>query len=105
MKKNFEQSSGNVFADLKIPHPEEALAKTELAIRIHNIIKRKKLTQKQAAALLGIDQPKISALMSGKLSGFSMERLFNFLNDLGQDVTISIKTKPRSHKKRFCHYQ
>ena len=99
MKKKFEQSNGNVFADLNVANPEEALAKAELARQIYCIIRKKKLTQKQAALLLEIDQPKVSALISGKLSGFSLERLFRFLNDLGQDITINVKPKSRTCKK------
>lgn len=99
MKKEFELSSGNIFADLNLLNPEEALTKAELARQINHIIKKKKLTQEKAALLLGIDQPKVSALASGKLSGFSLERLIRFLNELSQDVTINIKTKPRSHKR------
>ena len=100
MAKKFEYSSGNVFADLNIPNPEEALAKAELARQIHSVIKKKRLTQSRAALALGIDQPKVSALISGKLSGFSLERLFRFLNDLGQNVTINVKsTRSRLHKK------
>jgi predicted XRE-type DNA-binding protein len=99
MKKKFECSTGNVFVDLNLSNPQEALTKAELARQINYFIKNKKLTQKQAALLLGIDQPKISALMSGKLSGFSLERLFRFLNELGQDVTINIKPKSRAGKK------
>ena len=99
MKKKFEISKGNIFADINLPNPEEALAKAELARQIHNIIKKKKITQKKAAILLGIDQPKVSALVSGKLAGFSLERLFRFLNELGQDVTINIKPKAQAHKK------
>ena len=99
MNKKFEHSSGNVFADLNLPNSEEALAKAELARQIYLIIKKKKLTQKKAALILGIDQPKISALISGKLSGFSLERLFRFLNELGQDVTINVKPKSRTHKR------
>lgn len=99
MKKKFEQSGGNVFADLNIPNPEEAFAKAELARQINYVIKKKKLTQQKAAQALGVDQPKISALASGKLSGFSLERLFRFLNELGQDVTIKVKPKARLHKK------
>lgn len=99
MKKKFEQSSGNVFADLNIPNSEEYLAKAELARQINCVIKKKKLTQQEAAHILKVDQPKISALASGKLSGFSLERLFRFLNELGQDVDINIKPKSRSHKK------
>jgi predicted XRE-type DNA-binding protein len=99
MKRKFEQSDGNVFEDLNIQNPEEALAKAELARQINRIIKKKKLTQQEAALTLGVDQPKISALASGKLSGFSLERLFRFLNELGQDVTINVRPKARSHKK------
>jgi len=98
-QSKFEQSSGNVFADLNLPNPEEALAKAELARQINNIIKKKKFTQEKAALMLGIDQPKISALASGKLSGFSLERLFRFLNALGQDVTIKVKPKARTKEK------
>jgi len=86
-----EASSGNVFADLGHSRPEEALAKAELVSRISDIITRRKLTQTKASALLGIDQPKVSALLRGKLEGFSTSRLFLFLNRLGQDVEIVIK--------------
>jgi len=86
-----EQSSGNVFADLALEHPEEMLAKAELVQRICDIIAERKLTQTKAASLLGIDQPKISALMRGKLDGFSIDRLFRFLNALGRDVEIVIR--------------
>ena len=68
-------------------------------IQIHQAMKRKKLTQKNVADLLGIDQPKISALLSGKLSGFSLERLIRFLNALGADVTINVQTKSHTRKK------
>lgn len=99
MKKNeYEISSGNVFADLGLPNPEERLAKAELAYQINSLIKQKKLTQAAAAKLLSIDQPKVSSLSKGKLSGFSLERLFKFLNILGQDVTISV-TKTRTQKR------
>lgn len=98
-KLDYEVGSGNVFADLGLPDAEERLAKAELAIQINDLIEQKKLTQTAAAKLLGIDQPKISALSKGKLSGFSMERLFKFLNILGKDVTIKITTKARSKKK------
>ena len=93
-----EKSSGNVFADLELPNPEEYLAKTELAIKVNHIIEKLGLTQKQAAAILRIDQPKISALSCGRLTGFSMERLINFLNRLDRDVEIIIKAKPKRRK-------
>ena len=95
-KIDYELSSGNVFADIGLPNPEELLAKADLASQINDIIKEKKLTQIDAAKLLGVDQPKISLLAQGKLSGFSLERLFKFLNILGQNITIKVsKTKTR----------
>lgn len=94
-----EESSGNVFADLDLPDAEELLAKSRIVYRICDIIADRKLTQEQAAKLLGIDQPKISALIRGKLSGFSTERLFRFLNALDRDIEIVIKKKPRSRRK------
>ncbi len=92
-------SSGNIFADLELPDAEERLAKAELTRQIINIIAKRRLTQAKAAELLGIDQPKISALTHGKLSGFSMERLFHFLNALGLDVQITVKPKARSKQQ------
>ena len=90
MEIEYEESSGNVFADLGIENPEEALAKAELARQIGNLIKKRNLTQKQAAEILAIDQPKISRLIRGRLRSFSLERLIRFLNELGQDVSITI---------------
>ena len=93
-----EVSSGNVFADLGLPNPEEMLVKAELASKIGEIIETRNLTQMEAAEILGIDQPKVSALIRGRLTGFSTERLFRFLNALGSDVEISVKPKPESRK-------
>lgn len=86
----YTESSGNVFADLEIPNPEEALAKAEIALKIHEVIKKKRLTQAKAAKILKISQPKVSLLLRGYLTDFSLERMLRFLNDLGQDVYISI---------------
>jgi predicted XRE-type DNA-binding protein len=91
--QDVEASSGNVFADLDVPDAHEALAKAELARRICAIFADRSLTQARAAAILGIDQPKVSALIRGKLEGFSTERLFRFLNVLGQDVEIVIRSR------------
>jgi predicted XRE-type DNA-binding protein len=92
-------SSGNVFADLGLPNPDELLIKAELAHQIAESIAARQLTQTEAAELLGIDQPKVSALMRGKLSGFSIERLFRFLNALGSDVEIRliVNSQPDLH--------
>lgn len=89
-------SSGNVFADLNLPHAEDLLAKAELAVKIIAEIERRRLTQSRAAAILGIDQPKVSALKQGRLSGFSIERLVRFLLRLGCDVEITVKGRARS---------
>ncbi len=92
-KGRVEQSSGNVFADLAVPGAREMLAKAEIARRIVEILDELGLTQVDAAALLGIDQPKVSALKRGRLEGFSTDRLFKFLNALDRDVEIVIKQK------------
>jgi predicted XRE-type DNA-binding protein len=92
-----EQGQGNVFADLGLDNADELLVKAELARKINKILEELHLYQLQAAQLLWVDQPKISALMNSKLSGYSIERLFRFLTILGQDVRIAVKTKsPRS---------
>ena len=88
-------SSGNGFADLGVRDPEEALAKAELANKISVLIQERKLTQAKAAKLLGIDQPKVSMLLRGRLTGFSIERLMRFLLRLGQDIKISVQPNPR----------
>jgi predicted XRE-type DNA-binding protein len=97
-KKEYEISSGNVFADLARDNAEEQLAKADIAREINRLITAQKLTQAAAARLLGIDQPKISALKTGKLSGFSLERLFRFLTILGYDITIKVGP-PREHEQ------
>jgi predicted XRE-type DNA-binding protein len=89
-RKRIHESSGNVFADLRIANPEQYLAKAELAAKILRIVKQRKLTQVATGKLLGISQPKVSALVNGQLDGFSSDRLFRFLNSLGCDVRITV---------------
>jgi len=98
--QDFVKSSGNVFADLGLPDGEERLAKAELARKIEQVIKRKKLTQENAAKILNVSQPKISALLNGKLAGFSMDRLLKFLMALDQDIEIRIKPKPARVRRK-----
>ena len=86
----FEVSSGNVFADLGLPDAAELDIKLRLAVEIVRLINAKRLSQVAAASLLKINQPKVSALKSYKLDGFSVERLMTFLLCLGQDVEIRI---------------
>ena len=98
MKDKVIMSSGNVFADIGLPDAEERLAKAQLAHKISEIIQKRHLRQAEAARILGTEQPKISAIMNGKLSGFSLERLIFFLNVLGSDVQIIVKPKPPRRK-------
>jgi predicted XRE-type DNA-binding protein len=94
-----QMSSGNIFADLGIENSEEELTKAKLVWEIEQIIKKKKLTQAEAAKLMGINQPKVSALIRRKLDGFSVERLIHFLNALGQDIDIVVRPKPPGRKR------
>jgi predicted XRE-type DNA-binding protein len=92
-------STGNVFADLGFAEPEEELTKAQLASLIRKILKRRRLTQVSAAAIMGIDQPKVSALLNGRLANFSSGRLMRFLTALGHDVDIivrPVKRRPNS---------
>lgn len=93
------EGSANVFADLGVAEPEEELAKAQLASHIRDAIKRRKLTQAVAAELVGLDQPKISALINGRLAGFSSDRLLRCLTALGQDVDITVRA-PSGRRKR-----
>jgi predicted XRE-type DNA-binding protein len=98
-ERDYTVSSGNVFADLGLPNPEEALAKAELAHKITVLIRERGLTQAQTAKLLGVDQPKVSALVRGRLTGFSLERLMRFLLLLGQDIKITVMASPRTRSQ------
>ena len=94
----YEVSSGNVFQDLGFPHPEERLIRAELAHRIASMIEDRGLTRSEAAALMGINQPKVSVLLRGHLDGFSFERLARYLVALGQDVEGTVRQAPdRAH--------
>ncbi|MGH7430184.1 MAG: helix-turn-helix domain-containing protein [Gemmatimonadales bacterium] len=93
------KGSGNVFADLGLPNPEERLAKAQLALQIGEIIERRGLTQRAAAALMGIDQPKVSHILHGRLADYSTERLIGFLRGLGRDIDIVIR-KPARRRGR-----
>jgi len=85
------KSSGNVFADLGLPHPEQELLKARLTLQIYRLIKERGLTQAEAGKLLGIKQPHVSALMRNRSGTFSVERLLAFLTALGQDVEITVR--------------
>ena len=84
------RSSGNVFADLGLPNAREDLVKADMVLAIAARIKAKGLTQAEASKLIGLAQPDVSKLLRGHFAGYSFERLFGFLNALGENVTIAI---------------
>jgi predicted XRE-type DNA-binding protein len=94
---NITESSGNVFADLGLPNPEQEMMKARLTLQIYHIIRERGLTQVQAAKALGIKQPHVSLLMRNRAGSFSVGRLMEFLTALGQDVEIAVRP---SHKER-----
>ena len=89
-KIQFEKSSGNVFKDLDLPNAEELFLKAKLGFEVFQIIEKRKLTQTEAAKILGVKQPEISRLKQGKFNHYSVERLMTFLNRLNHDVEIRI---------------
>ncbi len=93
----YENSSGNVFADLGLPHPEQELLKTRLTLQIYRIIEERHLTQAQAGEILGIKQPHVSLLMRNRSGTFSVERLMDFLTALGHDVEIRVTGTRKPH--------
>jgi predicted XRE-type DNA-binding protein len=94
-----ERGTEDVFHDLGLPNADELLAKSKLARAIAAAIKERKISQSQLARLTGIDQPKISLLMHGRISGFSSDRLMHILTKLDQDVIIFIRPKPVTDKR------
>jgi len=100
---DYQVSSGNIFRDLGLPDADELDIKANLAIKISKIIARRGLSQVKAAALLGVDQPKVSAIVRGRLEKFSIERLCEFLTLLGCDVNIQVResNKPARGKMRI----
>ena len=97
LPESITESSGNVFADLGLPNPEQELMKSRLTLQIYRIIRARELTQMQAAKALGIKQPHVSLLMRNRAGSFSVGRLMEFLTILGQDVEITVKPARREH--------
>lgn len=93
----YEESSGNVFADLGLPNPDQELLKANLTLQIFRAISARKLTQAKAGKILGIPQPHVSDLMRGRARGFSAERLMQFLTALGHDVEVRVKPTRKAH--------
>ena len=92
--------SDNVFADLGLANPEEELLKAKLIREIRGIIKRRKLTQAKAATVLGLKQPDVSALVTGRVGKFSIDRLVRCLDRLDYKVDVVVRHKPRRAPSR-----
>jgi predicted XRE-type DNA-binding protein len=99
MSKKITRGSANIFKDLGFENPSEHRAKADLALQIITIIAERKLTQNQAAKLIGASQPDISKLKGGQLKGFTLDRLFSFILKLDRSIEIRV-TKPRSKSKQ-----
>ena len=96
------ESSGNVFADLGFENPEEEQLKAQLVREIRDILKGRRITQAKAADLLGLKQPDVSAIITGRTGKFSMERLLRCIRCLDREVTIVTRPKPRPRMRRMA---
>jgi predicted XRE-type DNA-binding protein len=91
----FEEGSGNVFADLGLKHDDQLLARARIGYHVFKILRDEKLRQREIAAVLGIAQPDVSHLMNGHFSRFTTDKLLDFLRRLDRKVTIEVS---RRHK-------
>ena len=101
--KNVTKGSGNVFADLGLPDAEDLQARTHLTHQIYNLIKAHGLNQPEAADLLRLKQPDVSALMNGKFAAFSVDRLLHLLVRLNQEVEIIIRPVLKGKRSTGIH--
>jgi predicted XRE-type DNA-binding protein len=100
--KKVTVGSDNVFADLGFANPEEELLKAKLVREIRAIIKRRKLTQAKAAAMLGLKQPDVSALVTGRVDKFSIDRLVRCLGRLDYKIDVVVRPRPRRASSRVA---
>src|SRR5271170_1003891 len=91
------EGSGNVFADLGLPNPEQELLKAQLTLQIHAILKHSGMTQAEIAKVLGVQQPQVSLLMRNRAGNFSVGRLMEFLTALRQDIEITVRPTRKEH--------
>jgi predicted XRE-type DNA-binding protein len=95
-----EMGEGSIYEQLGYKEHKEMETKATLVMEITKAIRKKKITQTEAAEMLGISQPKLSGLLNGCFRGYSVERLMHFLTELGKDVDIIVRSKPRNRKAR-----
>ncbi len=98
-----ETSCGNVYKDLGLPDADELFMKAQLGFEVFDQIEKRKLTQAQAAEILGVDETEIAPLMKGKFSGYNVERLFRFLNRLNISIDIYLKPSPQGVAYQQLH--
>ncbi len=91
------EGSGNVFADLGLPNPEQELVKAQLTLQIHSVLQESGLTQAEVAKILGVRQPQVSLLMRNRAGSFSVGRLMEFLTALRRDVEITVRPSRKQH--------
>ena len=99
------KSTGNVYADLGFRDADKRLVKAQLASKINQILEKRKLLQVEIGEILGINQPKVSALINGRLADFSIERLMEFLTRLDQDVKIMVSGRPKKKRRSIGRFQ
>jgi predicted XRE-type DNA-binding protein len=98
MASLIEKSSGNIFADIGFANDQEMLVKANLALKISEIIAQRRLTQMEAALVLGMPQPKLSKLLRGQFHGVSETKMLECLNKLGRDIQIVIRKANREKR-------
>ena len=98
MVTSIEKSSGNIFADIGFTNDQEMLVKANLALKISEIIAQRRLTQMEAALVLGMPQPKLSKLLRGQFHGVSETKMLECLNKLGRDIQIVIRKANRDKR-------
>ncbi|MGB8988676.1 MAG: helix-turn-helix transcriptional regulator [Candidatus Sulfotelmatobacter sp.] len=91
------EGSGNVFADLGLPNPEQEMLKAQLTLQIYTILKDSGMTQAEIAKILGVQQPQVSLLMRNRAGNFSVGRLMEFLTALRRDVEITVRPTRKEH--------
>jgi len=98
-EERWYRGSGNVFADIGVPNPELALLKAQVAIAIEQAIDRKGITQREAGDVMGIPSSKVSNIVCGRIRGYSLDRLFTYLQKLDVDIEVKMKAKPKRRKE------
>lgn len=95
----YSRNRGNIFSDLGLPDADAHMLKARVVIFIKALIEQRRLSQSEAAKLMGLAQPDVSKLLRGKFEGFSLERLLEFVRALGSDVEIKVKSPARQGRE------